>query len=112
VTILKDIKTMLAQREAESGADVTEYRRIHLERIDRALFRIWPKVAQGDLDAIDRMLRLLEREARLLGLDAPTKIDLAARIRALASAEGWDADEAVATGAQVAKVFELKAGGA
>ena len=53
-----------------------DYRGLHLARLERTLRAIWPRVLNGDLLAIDRALRILEREARLLGLDAPTQIAL------------------------------------
>lgn len=45
-------------------------RRLDLERLDVALSAIWPRVQGGDLWAIDRLLAILERRAKLLGLDA------------------------------------------
>lgn len=48
------------------------------ERLNRAQRAIWPAVARGQLGAVDRLLRIQERRARLNGLDAPQKVDLGA----------------------------------
>lgn len=48
------------------------------ERLNRAQRAIWPAVINGQLGAVDRLLRIQERRARLNGLDAPQKVDLGA----------------------------------
>jgi hypothetical protein len=45
------------------------------------------------LEAIDRMVKLLDLKAKLLGLNAPTRIDLDARIVVMAQQMGADPDE-------------------
>ena len=45
-------------------------------RLDVAQRAIMQTVAQGHLGAIDRLLRIMERRARLNGLDAPQRVDL------------------------------------
>jgi hypothetical protein len=37
------------------------------------LLALWPQVLKGNQGAIDRALRVMERRAKLLGLDAPTR---------------------------------------
>ena len=74
---------------------VAEYRQVQIERIQTSYASIWTNVLRGRVDAINTMIRLMEREAKLLGLDAPTKVDISARIIALAQAEGVDPDEAI-----------------
>lgn len=56
--------------------DVEDLRQLEIDRLDFALVKIMPKVSEGQLNAIDRMLRIMERRARLLGLDAPVKAEL------------------------------------
>lgn len=60
--------------------DTEALRRIELERLDVAQAAIWPLVVQGDLNAIDRLLRISARRAALLGLDAPVKQEAKASI--------------------------------
>lgn len=50
-----------------------QLKQIELQRCDEMLLAIWPKVRKGDLGAIDRALRIMERRARYEGLDAPTR---------------------------------------
>jgi transposase-like protein len=46
-----------------------------LARLDTALTAIWPQVRKGDQGAVAAMLKIEAQRAKLLGLDAPTKID-------------------------------------
>lgn len=39
------------------------------ERLDRMQFAVWPGVLNGNLGAIDKALHIMERRAKLLGLD-------------------------------------------
>src|SRR6188768_522389 len=46
-----------------------EVRDLEVERLDGMLFAISAQVSYGHLGAIDRALRIMERRAKLLGLD-------------------------------------------
>ena len=48
--------------------------RLELERLDSLQFAVWPQATSGDCRAIDRVLRIMERRAKLLGLDSPVKV--------------------------------------
>ena len=50
-----------------------EVRTLELERLDRFLSYLWTAIEQGDPAAIDRGLKIMDRRAKYLGLDAPTK---------------------------------------
>ena len=50
-----------------------ELRTLEVHRIDAMIVVLWPRVLRGDYQAIDRVVKLMERRAKLLGLDAPTK---------------------------------------
>lgn len=52
-----------------------EIRDMEVARLDDMLLSIWGEVRKGHLGAHDRALKIMERRAKLLGLDAPTKID-------------------------------------
>jgi hypothetical protein len=54
--------------------DVAEIRTLETERLDIAQSAIWGKVLQGDNASITNLLRIMERRAKLLGLDQPTRI--------------------------------------
>ena len=70
-TVQRDIHARLKAAAAECP-HTDQYRQIHQQRINQ-LFMSWWNRAQDDLAALDRVLRLLDREAKLLGLDAPAK---------------------------------------
>ena len=52
-----------------------EYRTREVERCDWLIERMAPKVAMGDPQAASTTLRAMERKAKLLGLDMPTRVD-------------------------------------
>lgn len=45
-----------------------------LSRLDGLLATLWPAARSGALGAVDRVIKILERRAKLLGLDAPVKL--------------------------------------
>lgn len=45
-----------------------------LASLDRVQQTLWPMVRRGDLSAVDRLLKVMERRARYLGLDQPDRI--------------------------------------
>ena len=49
---------------------------LELERLDAMLVAIAPAVRAGNFGAIDRALKIAERRAKLLGLDAAAKLDV------------------------------------
>jgi hypothetical protein len=51
-----------------------EFRWQELDRLDRMQVALWPRAMKGDDRAIGTIVRLMERRARLVGIDAPTKI--------------------------------------
>ena len=50
-----------------------ELRKLELERLDKLLLGVWPQAVRGNQGSVDRALRIMERRAKLLGLDAPVK---------------------------------------
>jgi hypothetical protein len=44
------------------------------DRLDTLQVNVWSQALKGDVKAIDRVLRIMERRARLLGLDKPQKV--------------------------------------
>jgi hypothetical protein len=55
-------------------AEVPQLRKLQLMRCEDMWSRLQPAISKGDGSAIDRGLRILEREARLCGLDMPIKV--------------------------------------
>jgi hypothetical protein len=60
------------KRTLQQPAD--EIRNTEIDRIDRMQLALWPKAMAGDTPSINTIVRLMERRARLLGLDMPVKI--------------------------------------
>ncbi len=64
----KAVHTAL-QRTLREPAD--ELRTLEAERLDCLLAGIWKLATEGEPGALDRILRIMERRAKLLGLDIP-----------------------------------------
>ncbi len=91
------IRQALEKTTDLSASQTAELRQIQFERIEGAIKKVWAKIAAGRdlLSAVQTLIRLLEREAKLMGLDAPTKVDISAKVRAMAVEEGFDPDDAI-----------------
>jgi hypothetical protein len=61
------------KRTMQQPAD--ELREQEIDRLDRLQVAVWPSAMKGDTRAILTILRLMERRAKLLGLDKPIKIE-------------------------------------
>jgi len=60
------------RRTLQEPAD--EVRKLELARLDRAQRSAWERMLHGDLDALGKVLKVMEHRAKLLGLAAPEKI--------------------------------------
>lgn len=96
-TIERDFAAITEQWRAEAVASTSVLKGKQHARLETAILAIWQEVRQGRLGAIKTMVTLLDREAALMGLDSPKvmKLDLEARIRAIAEREGYDPEEAI-----------------
>ena len=72
----KDVQGELQRIQAEASDLAADVRTLELERLDALTLALWPSARQGKEGAIDRVLRVMERRSKLLGLDAPTKQDV------------------------------------
>jgi hypothetical protein len=70
----KAVKRALAELAAMTMDEAASLRALELDRLDRMQAAIWRNVTSGNLSAVDRALRIMERRAKLLGLDAPAKV--------------------------------------
>lgn len=105
-TVSRELKKALADITHDAAADVLK---IELARLDTALMGIWGAVRNGDVFAIDRMLKIMDRRARYLGLDQPVEADNVSEVREamvgfLASvtqqAQAYDDEDAAADAAE------------
>lgn len=69
----KLVETAIAQIPVESAEDV---RRIELARLDRMLRGVSKYANTGDPKAILAVVKIMDRRAKYLGLDAPSKVAL------------------------------------
>jgi len=79
-TVMRDLRVLQADWRAAAAQDTAAAMGEDLARLEVALLAIWPKVKAGQYQAIDRLVRLLERKARMLGYEAPTQAELDIRV--------------------------------
>jgi hypothetical protein len=53
-----------------------ELRTLEVSRLDQMLVKVYEDAVKGDIRAIDSVLKIQERRAKLLGIDAPVKTAL------------------------------------
>jgi len=70
----KAVKRALARVIAKTNEDASELRTLELQRLDKLLLALWGRASKGDDAAVDRVLRVMERRAKLRGLDAPVQV--------------------------------------
>jgi len=70
--VLSELENLADQCREEAG----QVRDLELQRLDELYLVAWKAIADGSETAIDRCLRIMERRAKLLGLDAAQKVDV------------------------------------
>lgn len=83
-------------------------RRLQLERIDAMLVGLWPKATSGDVKAVDTTLKLLERQAKLLGMDAPERVDVEHYMRQVAEEVGLTDEDSELAVREVMAMLHMK----
>lgn len=68
------VKRVLRDLPDESPEQV---KALEMSRLDRLQQGLWPLALNGNQGAIDRILRIMERRAKLMGIDAPTQTQVA-----------------------------------
>ena len=72
-TAYKDVQSELKRLSALALDSAGELRQMELERLDMLTKGLEPMAAVGKPDAVSAYLRVMERRAKLLGLDAPVR---------------------------------------
>ena len=72
-TVARDIKARLAEMAKWCPATAT-YRELHRQRIEKLLTTWWLRALE-DQQALEAVIRLLSREAKLLGLDEAKRLE-------------------------------------
>jgi hypothetical protein len=70
----KDVSRELRKLCKTLKEDTEEVRQMEVERLNDMLAALWPRAtdqANPDYEAVDRVLRIMNRRAAMLGLDAP-----------------------------------------
>lgn len=72
-TAHKAVSDWLERTRKDTAQDAVAVLTLEIERLDTMLAALWPAATAGDCQAVDRCLRIMERRAKLLGLDAPDR---------------------------------------
>ena len=75
-TAANDVAAILKQVNARTQDVALEYRTMQLARLDAMLMGVWGKASKGELGAVSMVIKIEERRARLLGLDAPARQEI------------------------------------
>lgn len=68
-TIAADVRTIIDHWRKEQVQDVDSWMQVQLRRLDTILNAIWTRVLEGDLKAAETALKVIERQAKLLGME-------------------------------------------
>ncbi|MFB6568378.1 hypothetical protein [Streptomyces noursei] len=71
-----DVKRSLEKHVIEEGLAIEAWRELELARLDTLQQAIWDKAMSGDPRAIEAALKILDRRAKLLGLDSAIKLEV------------------------------------
>jgi len=74
--IFENVLWALEERAEERGKLSDQLVQMELERLEKMTLSLWPRVRNGDEKAINTLVRVMDRRAKLLGLDKPVKTDL------------------------------------
>lgn len=73
-TATADVNWLLAEwAKEQKPEDRHRWRALELAKLDEMEIKVSANARSGNEGAIDRALRIMERRAKILGLDAPTK---------------------------------------
>lgn len=74
--VSQDLTAALSQIRKETTADAMLLRQLELERLDELQSRFWNKALAGDYLAADKVLSIMDRRAKYLGLHEPTRYEI------------------------------------
>jgi transposase len=74
--VSKMLSRTLDATSKEISEKAEELRAVQLERTEMMIRGLWSKAMVGDEKAVDTIRKLLERQARLLGIDAPERKEI------------------------------------
>lgn len=65
----KDVVAMMADLRSAMSETLLEVAELEMARLDTLMAAVWDKAVGGKYEAIDRVLKIMDRRAKLLGLD-------------------------------------------
>ncbi len=75
----RDVQAALGEVAKQRTADAATVLDLELERLDCLQSGVWSKALAGDCEAVNTCLRVLSLRAKLLGLEAPTRVEVIKR---------------------------------
>src|SRR5262245_29761069 len=85
------VRDHLAETNRLSSETIEQYRQQELDRLDQMQAAIWDKAQAGELKAVEVLVKIAQFRSRLLGLEAPKRVDTTFR-----SMDGWTDAELIA----------------
>lgn len=67
---------IVAELERTAAEPREEVRKIEVERLDYLYSKLKPRIDQGESQAINSALKVMDRRAKLLGLDMPVQVEV------------------------------------
>ena len=64
---------ILTEMEDHAEKNIDNVRRLEVQRLDEMIEAIWERAKSGELECLDRVIKLMDRRTKYLGLDAPVK---------------------------------------
>jgi Flp pilus assembly secretin CpaC len=74
-TAYRDVQTALGELATLQAGKAERLRELEVERCDKLQMALWPKARSGDEKVVRALIAVMDRRAKLLGLDAPTKLE-------------------------------------
>lgn len=81
ISVSRDLTRGLESAAKWEALNREEYVQIEVASLNAAQAAIWPKVLRGDSVAVERYVKLSERRAKMLGLDAPTQTEVSGTVQ-------------------------------
>ena len=72
----KDIWRAVEANRIEEAQAVETLRDVEGQRLDRLQAAVWAQALEGDLKAVETVLKVIAQRARLFGLDAPIRAEV------------------------------------
>ena len=70
------LKRLMDELKALSAQEADAYRAYELTRLDNLFKSLQPKIEEGDVNAVNSAVRVIERRCKMLGIDAPQEIKI------------------------------------